>query len=248
MKTFFTIIIILFTSAASAQNLKKKTVNNDETGIVEKFTVLRENEEIKQGKYELYRIHDPLILLCTGFYKNNLKDSLWTYYARNGSAIASGSYKDGLKIGIWYGIGTDKNVEVKYDYTNKKLIFYSPKHLDTIKEYYVIKGTDTVYTKLSQEPIFLGGSALVNQSLYSTIKFPVSAFLHHIQGRVVVAFTINDKGIMSNYRVKYGLGYGCDEEALKNVKNIQGDWLPGMLDGKPITCEYMLSIAFKVGS
>ena len=246
MKTYVTILILLFAGSAFAQRLKHKTVRKEETLFVEKYTVLSDNKEIKQGEYGLYWGYESNILLCSGFYKNNLRDSLWTYYSSNGKVILSGSYKDGLKVGIWEGIGSDKNIELKYDYTNKKLIFYSPKHLDTIKKYNVISGADTVYTKLSQEPIFLGGSALAIQSIWMNIKYPKSAFLDNIQGQVVVAFTINENGKVSNYRIKNSLGGGCDEEALRVVKNIEGDWLPGMLNEKPVTCEYDLPISFNI--
>ncbi|MDB4924375.1 energy transducer TonB [Mucilaginibacter sp.] len=82
--------------------------------------------------------------------------------------------------------------------------------------------------------------------LVHSLRYPTTARLRGVQGKVVVAITINKDGVVSNYRVKNAVGYGCDEEALRVVKNIGGDWLPGILDGKPVTAEYLVPVSFRL--
>ena len=49
--------------------------------------MLKSNRDIKEGKYSSYRSLQHS-LLSEGFYKNNLKDSLWLYYNYNGKKFA----------------------------------------------------------------------------------------------------------------------------------------------------------------
>ena len=65
-------------------------------------------------------------------------------------------------------------------------------------------------------------------------------------GKVFIAFDINQKGEVSNYKVKSGIGHGCDEEALRVVKNIPSNWLPGVLNDKVVNVEYVLPISFQL--
>lgn len=40
------------------------------------------------------------------------------------------------------------------------------------------------------------------------------------------------------------IGNGCNEDALNSAKQIEDDWLPGMLYGKPVTVEFDLPLSF----
>jgi periplasmic protein TonB len=51
-------------------------------------------------------------------------------------------------------------------------------------------------------------------------KFPKQAINKRLSGNVNVTFTIDSTGKILNHRVTKGIGPGCDEEALKYVKNI----------------------------
>jgi mRNA-degrading endonuclease RelE of RelBE toxin-antitoxin system len=61
--------------AQKTKKIKNILTNPDR---IEVFHVLKSDKNIKHGKYKLtdkeYRI------ICEGFYKNNLKDSIWTDY------------------------------------------------------------------------------------------------------------------------------------------------------------------------
>lgn len=40
--------------------------------------------------------------LSEGFYKNGMKDGLWTYYLDEGTVHSSGFYNEGERVGVWH--------------------------------------------------------------------------------------------------------------------------------------------------
>ena len=50
------------------------------------------------------------------------------------------------------------------------------------------------------------------------LKYPAEAAKHRIEGTVRLNYTINYKGEVIDAKVISGLGYGCDEEAIRVVK------------------------------
>ena len=79
-------------------------------------------------------------------------------------------------------------------------------------------------------------------------RYPAEAKERNIQGKVIIAFTIDENGNVSNYKIKKRIGGGCDEEALRITKLITGDWLPGMLNGKPVKVEFEMPFSFTLAS
>ena len=172
--------------------------------------MLKSNRDIKEGKYSSYRSLQHS-LLSEGFYKNNLKDSLWLYYNYNGKKIVeSGYYKEGNKTGIWEAMNYDGQLNVKYDFTNHKLLFFKPNERDTAKKFAVINGTDTTMTLLDRLPIYLDGTGRMQIESFLNIRYPALAREDNIQGKVVVGFIIDKNGVTSNYRIKQSIGHGCD--------------------------------------
>lgn len=243
-KNFILLILGLFCLGFSADAQTKSVVaENKDINLKEKYNVLKSDKTIKQGEYAAYSLFWGG-LLCEGFYDHNKKDSLWKYYGFGQKLGESGYYKDDKKTGVWTAYDYDGQLQVKYDFTNQKLIFYQPSKKDTAKIFNVINGTDTVKTLLDQRPIFLDGGAIFSRALASNIKYPAKAREENISGKVVVAFTIDKDGQLSNYRIKSSLGYGCDEQALNAIKKIPGDWLPGMVNGKPVVVAYEVPVNF----
>ncbi len=89
-------------------------------------------------------------------------------------------------------------------------------------------------------PELKGGLA----SVQNRIKYPEMALKAGIEGRVVVQFVIDEKGNVTNPVVVRGIGGGCDEEALKAVKEAKFE--PGRQRGKPVMVRYSLPVTFKL--
>ncbi len=90
-------------------------------------------------------------------------------------------------------------------------------------------------------PELIGGM----RSLVQEIQYPASCRERGIQGRVIVTFAVNEHGRVEDAVVKEGIGRGCDEEALRVVR--QARFKPGIaLDGKPVRVDMTLPITFKL--
>ena len=70
-------------------------------------------------------------------------------------------------------------------------------------------------------------------------------YINGLQGIVVVTFVVDEKGNINNVQVLRGIGGGCDEEAVRLVKN-SGVWTPGKIDGKAVSVQLRLPVQFKL--
>lgn len=57
-----------------------------------------------------------------------------------------------------------------------------------------------------------------NQYLKDNLNYPETARTENIRGRVTVEFTVKVDGSLSDFEIIKGLGYGCDEEAIRLIK------------------------------
>lgn len=67
-------------------------------------------------------------------------------------------------------------------------------------------------------PRFKGGDKAMGDFISKNLKYPQEALTNKIEGTVEVAFAIDGLGRVTEAVVKNGLGYGCDEEALRVVR------------------------------
>lgn len=66
-------------------------------------------------------------------------------------------------------------------------------------------------------PKFTGGKKAFAEFLMQELKYPDQALQAGIEGSVFVEYEVDDNGNVFNSRVINGIGYGCDEEALRVV-------------------------------
>jgi TonB family protein len=106
------------------------------------------------------------------------------------------------------------------------------------------KATKTIFTTAEQSPEFIGGQAELYKWLARNIKYPLDAKKNKIEGRVYVKFVIEETGEIGDVKVLQGIGFGCDEEAARVVKNMP-KWKPAMQNGYPVAIYYNMPIVFK---
>lgn len=89
--------------------------------------------------------------------------------------------------------------------------------------------------------------------LLKELRYPASASQRGIQGRVIVAFVVNERGQVEDPVVTEGIGGGCDEEALRIVRLARfkpGIYVERTPDGdlvrKPVKVPMTLPITFKL--
>ncbi len=70
-------------------------------------------------------------------------------------------------------------------------------------------------------PKYAGGSKAFREFISLNLHYPTPALEGKVEGIVFVEYDIHDDGTVRNPRILKGLGYGCDEEALRVVSLLQ---------------------------
>lgn len=96
------------------------------------------------------------------------------------------------------------------------------------------------FVAVENMPELKGGLA----GLQRKINYPEMARKAGIEGKVIIQFIVNENGKVENPRVIRGIGGGCDEEALRVVK--QAEFEPGRQRGRPVRVQYSLPITFRL--
>ena len=95
----------------------------------------------------------------------------------------------------------------------------------------------------SSDAVPADGWNAYNQYLSSSLNYPVAADTSGISGNVILRLTVSSGGDISNVTVLKGLGYGCDEEAIRLVEN--GPAFNAAVDaGQPVTSDTEVTVTF----
>lgn len=81
--------------------------------------------------------------------------------------------------------------------------------------------------------------------IQQNIKYPDEAKKANVSGKVRVRFLIGNDGKLKESFVQEGIGFGCDEEALR-VVNLLDQWSKPLKDGKPVSVWMEIPIMFKL--
>ena len=66
-------------------------------------------------------------------------------------------------------------------------------------------------------PRYPGGSESFKKFIAENLRYPDAALEAKIEGSVIVEYDISDDGLVYNPHILKGLGYGCDEEAVRLI-------------------------------
>lgn len=103
--------------------------------------------------------------------------------------------------------------------------------------------TDKVYdySLVDVVPEFPGGQRELSKYLSGNLKYPATAKQNNIDGKVYLSFIVEKDGQLTDIRVKQGIGGGCDEEAVRLLRN-SPRWKPGVLKEMPVRTFYVLPV------
>ncbi|SHI37990.1 protein TonB [Hymenobacter daecheongensis DSM 21074] len=159
----------------------------------------------------------------------------------------SGMVEKGAKIGVWeYYAHTRDGRQVtiqKYDHTARKLLFYRP--IEDIPYEVEVQPGQWTRSRVDQPPLFIGGDPAL-AAFTTKLVYPKAAQDRNLQGRVVVALTIDTLGQASGHKVLTSVGGGCDEEALRVARKIPNQWIPARKGGRAVPIVYELPFTFKL--
>ncbi len=102
-----------------------------------------------------------------------------------------------------------------------------------------------VFTIVEDQPAPIGGMDAFYKYVADNLKYPSMARRNNIEGRVFIRFVVEKDGSLSDVSVLKGIGGGCDEEAVRVVKEAP-KWKPGKQRGRPVRVQMILPIVFKL--
>ena len=100
-----------------------------------------------------------------------------------------------------------------------------------------------IFVVVEEMPMFPGGEAARVDYLTKNLRYPKLAMETGIEGSVFITFVVMQDGSVSDVRLLRGIGGGCDEEAIRVVKNMPR-WIPGRQRGIPVKVQYNMPVRF----
>jgi TonB family protein len=95
-----------------------------------------------------------------------------------------------------------------------------------------------------QSPFYQGGNKAMIKFIHDELKYPPEAEKKNIEGIVIVKINIDMYGKVVDVEIKKGIGFGCDEEALRLAKLLK--FQPVKLRNMKATFHKNININFKL--
>jgi len=96
-----------------------------------------------------------------------------------------------------------------------------------------VSAQDEPMTQPEIAPEYPGGTVAMLSYIQQNLKYPEGAKEQEIQGRVIVQFTIEKDGTVSDVNVVKSVDPLVDAEVVRIVSDMPA-WKPGMHEGKPV--------------
>lgn len=93
-------------------------------------------------------------------------------------------------------------------------------------------------------PTFPGGKEAYQKFIENNMVYPEQALINKVEGSVYVVYTVNNIGEIVDVEVKKGIGYGCDEEAIRIIRLLKYE--PVRNRGVKMKAEMKTRINFKL--
>lgn len=135
-------------------------------------------------------------------------------------------------------------VDFDIDVTDKTVIQELPV-IETPKIEEPEEEADKIFMVVEQSASPKGGMAAFYKYISDNIRYPAQARRMGIEGKVFVEFVVDRDGTLTQFTVVKGIGAGCDEEAVRVLKNAPS-WNPGKQRGKPVRQRMVIPIIFKL--
>jgi protein TonB len=103
---------------------------------------------------------------------------------------------------------------------------------------------DSVFVIVEKMPEPIGGYKGFYEGLSVNMKYPKRASRDGVAGKVYISFVVNEKSELSDFKVLKGIGYGCDEEAIRVIA--LSKWNAGKQRGKPVKVRMVQTINFRL--
>jgi TonB family protein len=90
-----------------------------------------------------------------------------------------------------------------------------------------------------------GGRTAFKDYLTEQMQYPYQALDNKVEGGVTIQFTVLPTGQLVDFKIVDGLGYGCDEEVIRLVKE-GPSWAPTRLGDQPVKEDVRIRLMFDI--
>jgi len=243
---------MLFTVSLVAQkNLKTKRVTSKERHGKAIYYVLKDNPEIKHGKYIVKPYATQKKLLVKGQYNRGKKTGEWiTRYTRAlyKGLKSKGTYENDQKVGEWLYFDYASDTIQIYNHSTNTLVH---SELWERNDAYFIMNEfgDFVKRSLKKPAECVGGLVNLEEELLDEIAFfkklPVplkDSKENQIDTRLLLI--VDEKSKLITVDFSQPIGYGYEEKIRKWIFENKKEWVAAQIDGKPVTSMVVANLKF----
>lgn len=101
------------------------------------------------------------------------------------------------------------------------------------------------FSYADSHPQPVGGMNALFEALGNSIQYPEEAKKERVQGKVFVQFIVDKSGEVRDAATIKGIGFGCDEEAVRAVKEAI-KWEPARIADMSVSTRMILPVSFKL--
>lgn len=108
---------------------------------------------------------------------------------------------------------------------------------------------EKIYTvsEVTVKPAPLIGLNSFQEKWSKRVMYPDEAIKKNIQGIVFIEFIVDKDSTIHDAAVKSGIGYGCDEAALRAFEALsKNGWKAGILKNEPVKVKMVMPFFFKI--
>lgn len=239
IKMLLIIIFSAFLIKSNAQEKKRKNKNKNPF-FIEEFYVLNSNALVKHGQYKKISYYDYLI--AEGYFKNDMKDSLWVYYGYRNAISSFGHYSLDKKVGEWTYNNFKEEVLFKMNFDNDSMLYYNWS-IATEKEINIFVNDNWLLKKITSPAIAFDNE---NNVVTTIADYPQLAIDQDIQGEVIIEIIVDENGKALEYSVFKSAHDMLDKPVLNAVKNIP-KWKPAIFENKNVKSKVYLTYKFLLG-
>jgi hypothetical protein len=150
-------------------------------------------------------------------------------FSMNGEVI------NGVQNGIWTGINKIPYYTFIEHYKNGEFISGVSKEFNNSEHKYDI---------VELKPVPKKGYNDFYKYVGKKFNISKEAYKINISGKIILEFVVEKDGSIVEIKVKQGLGYGLDEEAIRVLSNYK-NWTPGEIRGVKTRCKYSIPISIQ---
>jgi TonB family protein len=138
-----------------------------------------------------------------------------------------------------------KDVEVKAENNKEINIQMTPNYAELSEVVVTGAAAKADHDRVLQFAEPRGGRNAFEKYLEEKMHYPEQALENKVEGRVTVQFTVDANGQLGEFKVLKGIGFGCDDEVIRLIKEGPA-WSPSKRNDQPVKDKVKVRLKFDI--